>query len=137
MASESAQLVRPATGHRHLHLAWLPTAVAALWLVQPGAAGFTLCPFALVTGTACPGCGLTRAAGFLVRGDLGSALALHPLIPVVGVWLAVMWLLALGRSMGRRVQVDNRLVRALLVVTATAFVGVWLIRMAQGTLPPV
>src|SRR4051812_14423957 len=38
-----------------------------------------LCPFALLTGQPCPGCGLTRATLALLRGDLGDAVRFHPL----------------------------------------------------------
>lgn len=38
-----------------------------------------LCPTAALFGLPCPGCGLTRGALRLARGDLGGALAFHPL----------------------------------------------------------
>lgn len=34
----------------------------------------------------CPGCGLGRSVGYLVRGDIAASLSMHPLgIPAVGV----------------------------------------------------
>lgn len=42
-----------------------------------------LCPWRRLTGTNCPGCGLTRGLMALLRGDLDHALAMHPLSPVV------------------------------------------------------
>lgn len=50
-----------------------------------------LCPTATVFGVPCPGCGLTRATLRLFHGDLGGALALHPLAPALAplvAWLA-------------------------------------------------
>jgi hypothetical protein len=41
------------------------------------------CPWASLLGIPCPGCGLGRAAALLLRGELGSALLLHPLSPVL------------------------------------------------------
>lgn len=45
------------------------------------------CPFRRLTGLRCPLCGLTRATRALTRGDVGGALALHPLAPPL--WVAV------------------------------------------------
>ena len=42
-----------------------------------------LCPWRRLTGTNCPGCGMTRALMALLRGDLDHALGMHPLSPVV------------------------------------------------------
>lgn len=41
------------------------------------------CPWASLLGIPCPGCGLSRAAALLVRGDLEGALRLHPLSPLL------------------------------------------------------
>ena len=45
--------------------------------------GFSLwpCLFANVTGLPCPGCGMTRAMGALVRGDWNAAVQFHPFAP--------------------------------------------------------
>lgn len=97
----------------------------------------TLCPFALLTGLACPGCGLTRAAVSLARGDLAASWAFHPLALLVALWAVagtVMWIRRRrrGGSASRPVMVDR-----LLVSTAGVFVVTWLVRLATGTLPPV
>ena len=39
-----------------------------------------LCPFRLVTGHPCPGCGLTHAALCLARGDIVGSLRAHALL---------------------------------------------------------
>lgn len=44
--------------------------------------GPTMCPFRLVTGLPCPGCGLTRSWVFLMHGQLGQSLYYHPLGPI-------------------------------------------------------
>jgi hypothetical protein len=50
----------------------------------------TLCPFKLLTGLPCPGCGMTRALIYCAHGDWHTALAFHPLGPLVfgALWLA-------------------------------------------------
>ena len=40
--------------------------------------GPVACPFRAVTGLPCPTCGLTRVTHWLMRGDVGSALAINP-----------------------------------------------------------
>jgi hypothetical protein len=131
----------PGTARVHAGRPWLwvapLAALAALALPNTGDDGPTLCPFALVTGTACPGCGLTRAAGSLVRGDWEAAFAYHPLVLLVALWLGGAWALALARSRGRDVSLSPRLTNGLVVTTAVLFVVVWLVRLATDTLPPV
>jgi hypothetical protein len=111
--------------------------LAILAVFSPGDEGPTLCPFALITGTACPGCGLTRAAGSLVRGEWGAAFTYHPLVLLVAIWLGGAWLMAMTRSRGYDIRIDTRLLNRLLIATAGLFAVVWLVRLATGTLPPV
>lgn len=105
-----------------------------LWPVEDGP---TLCPFALLTGVACPGCGLTRAGAALIRGDALAAWELHPLIGVVALWLVGFWTAGLLRRRGRPVHPSGPTVSRLLNLTGVAFLVVWVIRMTMGTLPPV
>jgi hypothetical protein len=119
-------------------LAWaLPLAALGLaLLVDPRRDGPTLCPFALLTGTACPGCGLTRAVAWLVRGDLGAALSLHPLVLLAAAWAVAGWV-GLVRGTGGARPVSRRLVDRALIVTAASFALTWVVRLAAGALPPV
>lgn len=46
------------------------------------------CPIKFFTGVCCPGCGMTRAAFSLLKGDFGGAFHYHPavfIMPVAGV----------------------------------------------------
>lgn len=43
---------------------------------------FPKCPFHVLTGLYCPGCGTTRAAHHLLHGDLAGAFAMNPLMVV-------------------------------------------------------
>ncbi|GHV02696.1 hypothetical protein FACS1894159_11630 [Bacteroidia bacterium] len=47
------------------------------------------CPFKALTGVPCVGCGGTRAALLLARGDLCGALWTNPLSVVLCLWLAI------------------------------------------------
>ncbi|CAN5431355.1 hypothetical protein BH23VER1_BH23VER1_03000 [soil metagenome] len=65
-------------------------AVSAV-LVLGRSVGLSLwaCPFHAALGVECAGCGLTRAAGHLARGDLPGAMALNLLSPVIAVMAGV------------------------------------------------
>ena len=46
------------------------------------------CPFHHITGLDCPGCGMTRAAYWLAKGDVGIAVSYHPFVlPFAAGWL--------------------------------------------------
>ncbi len=61
----------------------------------------TVCPLKLSTGVPCPTCGATRAVLSLLRGELGLAFRLHPLIPLVVTALGLYVPYALVVSMGK------------------------------------
>jgi hypothetical protein len=69
-------------------LLWL-----AFWAAPPAVAAFgiSVCPSALILGTSCPGCGLTRALKLLVAGDVAGSYALHPVGWLVAPALVVMF----------------------------------------------
>ena len=53
-----------------------------LGLTAAGLGGWP-CPVMATLGVPCPGCGLTRAAMLLVRGEFGRALAMHAFAPAL------------------------------------------------------
>lgn len=108
-----------------------------LAFVSPTDDGPTFCPFALCTGTACPGCGMTRAASALIRGDFGMAIDLHPLVPLVFLQVAGGWLWFMLRRRGLVGSPSSRLLSGALIVTGVALLAVWVARLLGGTLPPV
>jgi Protein of unknown function (DUF2752) len=62
--------------------------------------GPVVCPFRLMTGLPCPGCGLTRSWVYLAHGQWGDALAANPfgfVTVAAAVALMVSVLFALGR----------------------------------------
>lgn len=99
--------------------------------------GPTVCPFALTTGTACPGCGMTRAAGYLLRGDLSSALRYHPLVILIAVQALAGWGWWMLRRSDTVRPLSTRITNAILIGTGVSLVLVWLLRLWAGSLPPV
>ena len=63
--------------------------------------GPILCPFRLMTGLPCPGCGLTRSWIALVHGDISGSLAAHPFGGAF-MFLGVALILAVGVALIRR-----------------------------------
>lgn len=64
-------------------LVWLSIAIGAtyLFIFEPGKTGFfPACPFRMLTGFTCPGCGSTRGLHRLLHGDIVSALKFNPLM---------------------------------------------------------
>ena len=119
-------------------LAVAPLLAAALLSLGPVSNdGPTVCPFALVTGTACPGCGMTRAAGYLIRGDLSLALAYHPLVILISIQALAGWAWLILRRSDRVKPVSSRITNAVLIGTGLSLLVVWLLRMWAGSLPPV
>lgn len=54
-------------------------ATVVLYVVDPSQHALTPpCAFRVVTGLACPGCGLTRAAHAMLHGDVAGAFSLNP-----------------------------------------------------------
>jgi hypothetical protein len=117
----------------------LPAAAVAVAAWDPARhGGPPLCPWRAWTGVACPGCGLTRAAGALLRGRWSDALHLHPLVLVVGLQLAAVWvivMLHLARRERPRPAAPGWVVPAVLIANGALFASVWAIRLASGSLP--
>jgi hypothetical protein len=92
-----------------------------------------LCPFALVTGQPCPGCGLTRATLALLRGDLAASLHFHPLAmiitPLVGGVVAYDVAVYLRSGKGAASQtLQGRWVTVGAVVLGVLALAVWVAR---------
>ena len=76
--------MRPAT---LLTLSFLGAALVPVSFVTNGP---SLCPFKMLTGLPCPGCGMTRSVVTLLHGDLGASLFYHPLgIVIVALCFAL------------------------------------------------
>ena len=111
------------------------TRLAALALASLLLGGLALlevraCPLFWATGVPCPGCGMVRGCLAVLTGQWQAAWALHPLafvaVPVLfveGLWLARPGLPAW------------RYPRWAFALAAAALVGLWTVRLAQGTHP--
>jgi hypothetical protein len=74
-------------------------ASVALHFRDPHNAGsWGFCPWFMLTGTSCPGCGGLRAVNDLTRGDVAAAASSNLLFVSTIPLLAVMW----GRSFSQR-----------------------------------
>ena len=67
-----------------------------------------LCLFRRFTGIPCAGCGLTRGVVQTMHGELGEAVRLHPLAPLVVLWVASQLAEATSVAVLRR-RVTNRI----------------------------
>jgi hypothetical protein len=64
--------------------------------------GATFCPFRLLTGIPCPGCGMGHALIHALRGDFSGSFHLHPLgIPLLVLWTAWLARGAINLARGR------------------------------------
>jgi hypothetical protein len=120
---------------RRPSIRWLVGLAGPLGLavVAVGAAGDgpPLCPIRRCTGHACPGCGMTRALGALVRGDVELALRYHPLVVLVGAQLLALWAIAVAGRWSPRI---TRALPVPIAVTSVALVAVWALRWRLGLL---
>lgn len=115
--------------------------VAVIWVIVAGAAtylflvdpargvGYPSCPFRMLTGLQCPGCGSTRALHQLLHGHPLAAFELNPLL-VIAVPFFVLALLLLtqqaifGSSSISKLAVPRKLGWVALFV----IVGFWIVR---------
>lgn len=95
----------------------------------------TLCPFRICTGHACPGCGLTRAAGSLVNGEIGESFRMHPVAGLVAFQVVLFWIMTLAARAGHpAAETLRRWWSRGGMVTAVLLVGVWALRWKLGLL---
>lgn len=99
---------------------------AAYVAVQDPAEGgvFVPCPFRTLTGWWCPGCGLTRATHYLLRGQLADAFRFNLLVVFVVAAIALSWASWLLSVSGRSLLGGRALPRwtvAAMIVLAVAY----------------
>jgi hypothetical protein len=112
-------------------------AVAAVLLIDAGGtdSGAGLCVFRRCTGGYCPGCGLTRSARHLTRGEIAAAWTDHPwlvLVAAQAVVAASVW--SLLHFLGRRIDVHRALL-AIGILNVPLSLGIWIVRLADGSIP--
>lgn len=87
----------------------------------------TICPFKVITGIPCPGCGMTRALAAAMRGQFERAFDFHPLFPLVPVLLAGVGVYSLSTKPSAR-----KAAVVTLFTVAGLFIIVWIYRLAGG-----
>jgi hypothetical protein len=80
---------------------------------------------------------MTRAASHLIRGDVGTAIGYHPLVPLIAALAIGGWAWFLLVRSGRARPLPPRALNAVLIGTGVLMLGVWVARLLSGTLPPV
>ena len=96
--------------------------------------GPILCPLRRCSGGYCPGCGLTRSTGQLLRGDLAGSWRQHPfLLLAIGqvALLVSLWAMA-SEDQRRRLR---RLTTPFVVANLVLMSAIWVVRLATGTVP--
>lgn len=73
--------VFPMFRHRNIALGIWGLATLQLSLFLIGLPGWQ-CPFLRAFGIPCPGCGLTRAIAYLIRGDFQASISFHAFAPI-------------------------------------------------------
>lgn len=112
-------------------------AVAAVLAVDAGGTdeGAGVCVFRRCTGGYCPGCGLTRSARHLIRGEVGPAWRDHPFMVLV-VGQVVLGAVVYGAARSLRTRL--RSVRTLAIFAAfngVLLLAVWVLRLVDGSIP--
>lgn len=83
------------------------------------------CPFLITTGFPCPGCGMTRAAFYLLTGRIKRGMSLNPAAPL---WIAFIICFFIERYLRGRMP---KYMKILLSVVALITVGIYLYRMVR------
>ena len=112
-------------------------AVAAVLAVDAGGTddGAGVCVFRRCTGGYCPGCGMTRSARHLTRGEVGAAWHDHPIIVLLamqGVVGAVLF--AAVRSLRPRLR-SLRTLAVVAAVNGVLLLAIWIVRLVDGSIP--
>lgn len=125
------------------YLLWAATGLGgalAWWVlghwVPPDGVEHSVCMFRRLTSTPCPGCGLTRAFAHLAKGEVGAALAMHPLAPLAAVEAVLAWLWWGASLVAAPPRPSPRWLAGLASVHLAALLLLWVGRLVTGTLPP-
>ena len=111
--------------------------VAAVLVVDAGGTddGPGVCVFRRCTGGYCPGCGMTRSARHLTRGQLGAAWQDHPYLVLAAAQAVVAGAVyAVVRRIGRTIN-WNRVLVVLGIVNVVLITGIWIARLIDGSIP--
>ena len=90
--------------------------------------GPVFCGFRVVAGIPCPGCGMTRALGWLARANLEQSMRFHPLAIPTALALFAAWVGGMAHVF--RGWTPKPVVSVALMISAsTVFVAAWIARL--------
>ncbi len=115
--------------------------LASYLLPLVGGTGVRICPFYLLTGHPCPGCGMGRSFCAVTQGDLWEALRYHLLGPFVYLmFLVILIRYSVELYLGRRLVPPpwlRRLTNGVLWIAVVATMVAWFVRLwGWWPLPP-
>lgn len=94
-----------------------------------------VCLFRRCTGGYCPGCGLTRSARHMTRGQFGAAWRDHPWMVIAMIQLVCVGVVyGVVRWIGAHVD-WRRVVVPVAIVNAMLLIGIWVARLVDGSIP--
>lgn len=112
-------------------------AIAAVLVVDAGGTddGAGVCVFRRCTGGYCPGCGMTRSARHLSRGEVGAAWRDHPIIVLLAVQAVIAAAIyAAVRTLRPRLR-SLRTLAVVASVNGVLLLAIWVVRLVDGSIP--
>ena len=112
-------------------------AVGAVLVVDAGGTddGAGVCVFRRCTDGYCPGCGMTRAARHLTRGELSAAWHDHPMVVLLAIQIVVAGALSAAFTGVRRRLAAPRSVAIVASINAVLLLVIWVVRLIDGSIP--
>jgi hypothetical protein len=108
---------------------WIMIALGGLYLYffEPGKTGFfPACPFRMLTGLSCPGCGVTRALHQIVHGHFAAAFMLNPLflisIPFILIAFLRYSIIVMGGGVPRKNALPPNYIYAIFFIVMTFWI---------------
>lgn len=86
------------------------------------------CTFHEVTGLYCPGCGCTRAAKFLIRGDVKQSLIFNPIVLYICIATFIFLLFAVKYKVSGKVLKKDRIILPMLYIGVFILLVNWIIK---------
>lgn len=112
-------------------------AAAAVLAVDAGGTddGAGVCIFRRASGAYCPGCGLTRSARHLTRGQVGAAWNDHPWLVLVAVQAVLAGVVYAAATRARAHLRRPRNIAIVASINGALLLVVWIVRLADGSIP--